>query len=141
MTRELVDRTGTPVTVALERAEPVSAYTVTVAGERVGRADFLDGPDARERVFFHTEVDPRFGGRGLAGLLLREALADSAREGLTVVPVCPFFARHLATHGDDYLAEGGSFRRPVRADMALVRRAAQGTGEADPERSPERAEL
>ena len=126
MTRELVDRTGTPVTVTLERAEPVSAWTVSVAGERVGRADFLDVPDARERVFFHTEVDPRFGGRGLAGLLLREALADSAREGLTVVPVCPLFARHLATHGDDYLAEGGSFRRPRRADVTLVEQALQG---------------
>ncbi|MBD7918997.1 N-acetyltransferase [Cellulomonas sp. Sa3CUA2] len=126
MDRELQDSTGAPVTVALERAEPVSAYTVSVAGERVGRAEFLDVPDARERVFFHTEVDPRFGGRGLAGLLLREALADSLREGLTVVPVCPLFARHLATHGDEYVAEGGAFRRPSRADLALVRRAAQG---------------
>ena len=126
MTRELVDRTGTPVTIALERAEPVSAWTVSVAGERVGRADFLDAPDAPERVFFHTEVDPRFGGRGLAGLLLHEALADAAREGLTVVPVCPLFARHLATHGDDYLAEGGSFRRPRRADVTLVEQALQG---------------
>ncbi|MBO3089648.1 GNAT family N-acetyltransferase [Cellulomonas dongxiuzhuiae] len=126
MTRELMDRTGAPVTVALERAEPVSAYTVSVAGERLGRADFLDVPDAHERVFFHTEVDARFAGRGLAGLLLREALADSVREHLTVVPVCPLFARHLEKHGDDYVAEGGAFRRPGRADLALVRRAVQG---------------
>jgi len=126
MTRELVDRTGAPVTVALERAEPVSAYTVSVAGERVGRADFLDVPDAHERVFFHTEVDARFEGRGLAGLLLREALAGSVREHLTVVPVCPLFARHLEKHGDEHVAEGGAFRRPSRADLALVRRAAQG---------------
>lgn len=30
MTRELVDRTGTPVTVALDGAEPVSAWTASV---------------------------------------------------------------------------------------------------------------
>lgn len=37
--------------------------------------------------YFHTEVDQEFGGRGLAGLLVREALTDSIRKNITVVPV------------------------------------------------------
>lgn len=60
-----------------------------------------------------------------AGLLLAEALADSVRRKLTVVPVCPLFARHLKAHGDAFEAAGGAFRRPNRNDLALVARAAR----------------
>lgn len=127
MTHELTDNTGASVTVTLERTEPISAYTVNVAGARAGRADFVDVPDADdERIFFHTEVDERFGGRGLAGLLVREALADSISEKITVVPVCPLFARHLSKHGAEFLAAGGTFRSPTPADIALVARAGRG---------------
>ena len=127
MTEELRDNTGEPVTVAIEVADPVSAFTVNLAGaRRAGRADFVDAPAAAERIFFHTEVDPEFGGRGLAGLLLREALADSIRNGMTIVPVCPQFARHLKKHGDEFVAAGGVHRAPTRADLALVARVAGG---------------
>ena len=123
--RELDDKTGVPVTVRLDDARPVGSYTVSLAGgSPVGRADFVDSPEVdRERIFFHTEVDREFSGRGLAGLLLREALADSIRKDLTVVPVCPLFASHLKEHGDQFLADGGRFRQPTRADIALVIRA------------------
>ena len=127
MTQELRDNTGEPVTVAIELADPVSAFTVNLAGaRRAGRADFVGSPAAAERIFFHTEVDPEFGGRGLAGLLIREALADSIRNGLTVVPVCPLFARHLKKHGDEFVAAGGAYRTLTRADIALVARVASG---------------
>lgn len=125
MAEGLIDNTGASVTVELDTADPISSYTVNLAeGPRVGRADFLDSPGAAaERIFFHTEVDPEFGGRGLAGLLVREALADSIRKNLTVVPVCPLFARHLRTHGDEFVANGGVFRSPTPTDIALVTRA------------------
>ena len=126
MTRELTDNSGATVTVALELAKPISAYTVSVAGERVGRADFIDSPDGKdERIFFHTEVNEQFGGRGLGGLLVREALAGSMRENLVVVPVCPLFGSHLKKHGDEFLSDGGAFRNPTPADIALVKRVAQ----------------
>lgn len=125
MAEELIDNTGAAVTVRLDTAAPISSYTVRLAdGTPVGRADFVDsGAAAAERIFFHTEVDPEFGGRGLAGLLVREALADSIRKKLTVVPVCPLFARHLNNHGDEFVAAGGVFRRPTTTDIALVTRA------------------
>ncbi|MGW9346878.1 hypothetical protein SAMN05421803_104238 [Nocardiopsis flavescens] len=123
------DRTGAAVHVTLDAPPPaVGAYTVRLEdGTPAGRADFVDPPGADgERVIFHTEVAPEFGGRGLAGILVREALAGAARENLTVVPVCPLFARHLREHGDAYTAGGGRFRRPRPADLALVEQAVKG---------------
>ncbi|RKN12028.1 GNAT family N-acetyltransferase [Streptomyces radicis] len=127
MTEGLFDTTGAPVTVGIDVTGPISAYTVKLAdGSPVGRADFVDAPGADGvRIFFHTEVDQEFGGRGLAGLLVREALADSVRKNLTVVPVCPLFARHLKRHGDEFVASGGVFRRATPADIALATRAAR----------------
>lgn len=128
MTQQLHDNTGAHVTVAIDTARPIGAYTVNLAQESAaGRADFVDSPHVQgERIFFHTEVDQKFAGRGLAGLLLREALADSIRTSVTVVPVCPLFAAHLKRHGDEFLAAGGSFRKPTPADIALVTDAQQG---------------
>ena len=86
---------------------------------------FLDPPGPKdERIVFHTEVDERFAGRGLAGLLLREVLADVTLRNLTLVPVCPLFGRHVKKHGDEFRAGGGIFRLPTPADFAMVARAA-----------------
>ncbi|UED86409.1 GNAT family N-acetyltransferase [Streptomyces profundus] len=128
MSQGLIDNSGAPVTVRLDLTGPTHSYTVHLSeGSPVGRAQFVDSPDVgEERIFFHTEVDEEFGGRGLAGLLVREALKDSAARNLTVVPVCPLFARHLKRHGDDFVANGGVFRRATPSDIALVKRATQG---------------
>ncbi|CAM3435595.1 GNAT family N-acetyltransferase [Occultella aeris] len=130
MPEGLTDNTGASVTVRLEPGDPVGSFVVSVAdGSRAGRADFADSRDGAgtgERIFFHTEVAEEFGGRGLAGLLVREALADSIRENLTVVPLCPLFARHLSKHGDEFVADGGVFRRPKPADIALIERSVRG---------------
>ena len=128
MTTTLTDTTGTPVQITLEDRDPIGSYTVRLEdGSAVGRADFVDAPGAgRPRIFFHTEVDERFGGRGLAGLLVREALDDSVRRSITVVPVCPVFARHLQKHGSEYSARGGVFRKPRPDDIELVTRAVRG---------------
>ena len=127
MTQEIHDNTGAPVTVRLSKTRPIGTYTVNLAeGSPVGRVDFIESPKVDgERIVFHTEVDREFGGRGLAGLLVREVLADSIRTSVTVVPVCPLFAGHLKKHGDEFVADGGKFRPPTPADIALVRRATQ----------------
>lgn len=127
MTEPQTDKTGAVVHIALDEARAISAYTVTLDdGTLAGRADFVDPPEGGgERVFFHTEVSPEFGGRGLAGLLLREALADSVRKNITVVPVCPLFAKYLKEHGEEYTAQGGRFRKPRPADLQLVKKTTQ----------------
>lgn len=123
MIAERNDKTGSPVTVRLDVNRPISAYTVHLAdGTLAGRADFIDAPEAEgERIFFHTEVDEEFSGRGLGGLLVREALADSTLKNLIAVPVCPLFAAHLDKHGAEFKEDGGRFRKPTSADIALVK--------------------
>ncbi|MET7880721.1 N-acetyltransferase [Micromonospora profundi] len=67
--------------------------------------DFVDSPKVDgERIVFHIEVGRKFGGRCLAGLLVREVLADSIRTDVAIVPVCPLFAGHLRRYGDELVA-------------------------------------
>ncbi|MCR2817290.1 N-acetyltransferase [Microbacterium sp. zg.Y1090] len=124
MSQDTTTGTNETATVHLAIGDRISSYIARFADGRVaGRADFIDAPEGRaERIFFHTEVDPAYGGRGFGMLLLREALADSIRQGVTVVPVCPLFARHLTKHGGEYVAEGGAYRTPRLADIDLVKR-------------------
>ena len=76
------DKTGAETTVTAEDR----TYTIAVDGQTVGRADFADRGD--QRVFYHTVVDPEFGGRGLATILLEEALGSARDAGKRIVPVC-----------------------------------------------------
>lgn len=50
------------------------------------------------RVFTHTEVDPAYGGLGLAGRLVEFALDDVATTGERIVPLCPYVAKFLRSH-------------------------------------------
>lgn len=90
----LTDKTGAPVTVARE----ADKFTVAVEGKTVGLAAFGDRDG--QRVFSHTEVDEAFGGRGLATILVAEALAATRTEGLRIVAVCPMVAAYVKKHHD-----------------------------------------
>jgi predicted GNAT family acetyltransferase len=71
-------------------------YEVYVGDRRAGLAGYRD-EDGR-RVLTHTQVDPEFGGRGLAGRLAKRALDDAREEGLRVVPRCSFMAKYVDQH-------------------------------------------
>ncbi len=69
-------------------------YEIRVGDVLGGYTEFR--PDAHGRLVFpHTEVDPAFRGRGLAGVLIERAMADVAARGETVVPRCPFVRKYL----------------------------------------------
>jgi predicted GNAT family acetyltransferase len=51
-------------------------------------------------VLIHTEVPDALSGRGLGGRLVRAAVERAQREGLTIVPWCPFARRWLSEHDD-----------------------------------------
>jgi len=63
-------------------------YTIVVDGVDAGFESFADLPDG-SRVLYHTEVDPAFGGRGLAGTLVAGVLDDIRARGKRFVAVCP----------------------------------------------------
>jgi predicted GNAT family acetyltransferase len=86
------DKTGAEATVTAEEGR----YTIAVEGKTVGLAEFADRGD--QRVFYHTEVDPAYGGRGLASILVEQALSSARDEGKRVVPVCSMVATVLKKH-------------------------------------------
>jgi predicted GNAT family acetyltransferase len=51
-------------------------------------------------VLIHTEVPEDLEGHGTGGRLVTAAVDRAAREGLTIVPFCPFARRWLERHPD-----------------------------------------
>ena len=71
-------------------------YELRLGGRLIGLAAYRrrDGRIA----FLHTEVDESCEGRGCASRLAKAALEDARRQGLDVVPLCPFIARYIERH-------------------------------------------
>lgn len=86
------DKTGAPTTVTAES----DRFTIAVEGQTVGQAEFADRDG--QRVFTHTEVDDEFEGRGLATILIGEALTETRDAGLRIVPVCRMVASYVEKH-------------------------------------------
>ena len=86
------DKTGAEASVRAGDGE----YTIAVDGENVGLAAVADRGE--QRVFYHTEVDERFGGRGLASILVQQALEATRAEGKRVVATCPMVAAFIKKH-------------------------------------------
>ena len=66
---------------------------------RVGVAEF-DAQDGRW-VITHTEVDPAYGGQGIARRLIEEVIAAARRDGAKIVPVCSY-AEKMMRRTDEY---------------------------------------
>lgn len=50
----------------------------------------------------HTEIASAFGGRGMAGQLVRAVLDEARERGLAVLPTCPYVRRFI-TKNDEYV--------------------------------------
>lgn len=81
---------------AVQHDRDGSQFVISVDGEAVGKAEYRD-VDGR-RIFFHTEVDPSQSGKGLAGELVSAALDETVSQGMRIVPVCPYVAKHTQRH-------------------------------------------
>ncbi|MGE2728176.1 GNAT family N-acetyltransferase [Mycolicibacterium vaccae] len=88
------DRTGAPTEVTAD----ADRFSITVDGRTVGYADFYDRDGTR--VFPHTEVDRAYQGRGLATILVREALEATRQAGLQVLPQCWMVAEFIEKNPD-----------------------------------------
>ena len=86
------DKTGEQTTVTVEPGR----FTITVDGQPVGLAEYSDR-DGR-RTFPHTEVGREYQGRGLATILVAEALRATREAGLRVVPACSMVADYIDKH-------------------------------------------
>jgi predicted GNAT family acetyltransferase len=71
-------------------------FDIVADGERAGFVAYRRAGSTIELT--HTEIDPRFEGRGLGSVLVHGAL-DAARAGsLAVLPYCPFVRRYIQRH-------------------------------------------
>jgi predicted GNAT family acetyltransferase len=73
-----------------------SRYEIHVDGELAGFTEYAMHGD--EIDFLHTEIDEKFGGRGLASRLIREVLDEARRRELRVMPYCPFVRKFVVEH-------------------------------------------
>ena len=72
-----------------------SRFEVLDADAMIGQAAYVDDIAADQRIFYHTEINEEYGGRGLAGMLAAQALDETVAAGLTIVPVCPYIKKYL----------------------------------------------
>ena len=112
---EYTDKTGATVTV--ERSGTGQAFEIRdAAGEVAGHADFRE--HGGERIFHHTVVDERFGGRGMGTALVRGAVEATRAEGVPIVPVCTMVAGFLAKNSGEF---AGAYRPATEEDRARLR--------------------
>ncbi|WSV65623.1 N-acetyltransferase [Streptomyces sp. NBC_01013] len=60
----------------------------------------MDGTPAA-LVAVHTVVEQGHEGKGIGGSLVKEFYAMAAREGVPVVPLCPYAAKWASRHPDE----------------------------------------
>ena len=88
-----VDKTGAEV----EISQQADRFAVSVEGSQVGFTEFADDEQGR-RIFFHTEVDAAYGGRGLATILVQQALDATRSDARRIVPICELVAAFVGKH-------------------------------------------
>lgn len=82
--------------ISINKNASARRYELWVGDELVGRADYVERDGVV--VIPHTETLPAFGGRGLAGRLVRYALEDIASGDRKVDPACPFVDVFIQRH-------------------------------------------
>jgi predicted GNAT family acetyltransferase len=94
------------VNITVRAVPDVNRYEITVDDKPAGFTEYAPPGSRRaapgEIAFLHTEIDPAFGGQGLGGELIGFALDDARKQGLAVIPYCPFVRSYLAKH-EEYL--------------------------------------
>ena len=71
-------------------------YELLLDGDRIGELAYRQRND--HIAFTHTNVNPAYEGRGFGSRLAEAALNDARRQGLAVVPLCPFIAWYIEQH-------------------------------------------
>ena len=75
-----------------------SRYELRLEDRVIGKAVYRRVQEGSRIEMTHVEVESSLNGRGFGSRLVEEALQDVNRQGLTVVPVCPFVAYYFEHH-------------------------------------------
>ena len=68
--------------------------------DMIGEESYLDfdSDGSGQRIMYHTVVSEKYGGLGLASVLVRHAVDDTVAGGRAIVPVCPYVVKWLTKH-------------------------------------------
>ncbi|WP_460357924.1 GNAT family N-acetyltransferase [Mycobacterium sp. ZZG] len=103
------DKNGAPTEVT----DDSDRFTISVDGTKAGLTEYIDHDG--QRIFPHTEIDDAFSGRGLATILVQQALEATRAAGLRIVPVCSMVAGFIDKH-----PEFNDLVDPVTADVKRI---------------------
>lgn len=53
-------------------------------------------------TLFHTEVDPSYGGQGIAKRLLKSVVENAASQGAKIKPVCSYVVKEFQRYPEEY---------------------------------------
>jgi uncharacterized protein len=71
-------------------------YDVFFDDELAGFTEYIERDNDTD--FIHTEIDDAFAGKGLGGVLARQAIEDVIARGRTITAHCPFIRGWLDKH-------------------------------------------
>jgi predicted GNAT family acetyltransferase len=76
------------------------AFIIPDGEERLGEMVFaISGPDL---TVYHTEVQPKAEGQGLAKMLLQAMVTYAREKQLKVIPLCPYVHAQFKRHPELY---------------------------------------
>jgi predicted GNAT family acetyltransferase len=81
---------------AVRHAPERNRFEIEADGTVVGFVQYHRKPGTI--AFVHTEIDPEHEGAGLGGALVSAALDGARREGVRVLPFCPFVRSYIEHH-------------------------------------------
>jgi predicted GNAT family acetyltransferase len=89
------------MSISVVKNYELNRFEIYSDGELAGFADFKI--ENQVISYTHTEIDPRFGGKGLGSQLIKEALDKALEQDLEVSPYCSFVSAYIKKSGEKYL--------------------------------------
>lgn len=75
-------------------------FYVTEGGDQLGEMEV--SISRSNLTVYHTEVSEKAEGKGYAKMLLKEMVAYARKNGLKVIPLCPFVHAQFKRHPEEY---------------------------------------
>jgi predicted GNAT family acetyltransferase len=76
-------------------------FEIRVGDELIGVNDYTQLGDRMS--FTHAEIEPAYGGKGYAKLLVETSLNDARAQGFSVIPYCTYVRKVIAENPATYL--------------------------------------
>ena len=89
------------MSISILKNEELNRFEIYSNGELAGFAEFKVSNQMIS--YTHTDIDPRFGGKGLGSQLIKEALDEALEQNLEVAPYCSFVSTYIKKNSEKYL--------------------------------------